>query len=159
MEAQLTGEKGIYDCPIRVLFFGPSDPASRARIEKALKADKLVKATQLNQTRKEAEAKRLAMGLKAGSSSQGVGSEQNEPDQAEVTLEDLMKSSDATEFRQGGDAIKTLAIDEDHLAKMPMATQPPELKATLLPYQLQVSFPPRQSKPNDVLRMIRVWPG
>lgn len=99
------------------------------------------------------------MGLKAGSSSQGVGSEQNEPDQAEVTLEDLMKSSDATEFRQGGDAIKTLAIDEDHLAKMPMATQPPELKATLLPYQLQVSFPPRQSKPNDVLRTIRVWPG
>ncbi|KAK4081859.1 hypothetical protein Purlil1_11546 [Purpureocillium lilacinum] len=162
LEAQLTGEKGIYDCPIRVLFFGPSDPASRARIEKALKADKLVKATQLNQTRKEAEAKRLAMGLKAGSSSQGVGSEQNEPDQAEVTLEDLMKSSDATEFRQGGDAIKTLAIDEDHLAKMPMATQPPELKATLLPYQLQgLAWMMSKEKPElpekGSERLVQLW--
>ncbi|KAJ6444437.1 SNF2 family domain-containing protein [Purpureocillium lavendulum] len=137
LEAQLIGEKGVYDCPIRVYFFGPSDPAARARVEKALKADKLMKATQLNQTRKEAEARRLAMGLKAGSSTQGLGGEQSGTDQTELTLEDLMKSSDATQFRQGGDAIETLAIDEEHLSKMPMASQPKELKATLLPYQLQ----------------------
>jgi hypothetical protein len=36
--------------------------------------------------------------------------------------------------------IKTLAVDEEQLSKMPMATQPASLRATLLPYQLQVSL-------------------
>ena len=137
MEAQLTGEKGAFNCPVRLFFFGPSDPTSRSRIEAALEADRLVKAAQLKKTRKEAEARRLATGLKAGSATKDAGlASKREP-----TLEDLMKVSEAAEFRLGGDAIKTLAVGEEYLSKMPMADQPSELAATLLPYQLQVGSP------------------
>ncbi|KJZ68694.1 hypothetical protein HIM_11908 [Hirsutella minnesotensis 3608] len=73
LEAQLTGEKGMVDCPIRLFFYGPSQPTERGRIEKALKADKFVKATQLEQTRKEAEALRVALDLKGGRSTHGNG--------------------------------------------------------------------------------------
>jgi SWI/SNF-related matrix-associated actin-dependent regulator of chromatin subfamily A3 len=52
--------------------------------------------------------------------------------------EEILKSSDAVEFRKGGDAIKTLAKGEEELSKMPQAEQPKQLKSTLLPYQLQV---------------------
>ncbi|PHH87241.1 hypothetical protein CDD83_9133 [Cordyceps sp. RAO-2017] len=137
LEAQLTGEKGMFDCPVRLFFYGPSDPAERDRIEKALKADKLVKATQLKQTRKVAEAARTAMGLRAAASTYGLGGDGGVPDQAGVTLEHLMEQSDATEFRKGGDVIKTLAINEEHLAAMPLADQPRQLASSLLPYQLQ----------------------
>ena len=129
----------MFDCPIRLQFFGPSNPTERDRVEKALKADKLVKATQLKQTKKEAEALRIAMGLKSGTSTHGVGGEPSFSAQVELTLEDLMKKSDASQFRNGEDAIKTLAIGEDDLSNMPSAKQPAQLTATLLPYQLQVS--------------------
>ncbi|PNY27303.1 Helicase-like transcription factor, partial [Tolypocladium capitatum] len=137
LEAQLTGEKGMFDCPIRLQFFGPNNPAERDRVEKALKADKLVKATQLRQTRNEAEAVRVATGLKSGGSTHGVGREPTLADRVELTLEDLMKKSDASQSHNGGDAIKTLIIGEDDLSKIPFAEQPAQLAATLLPYQLQ----------------------
>lgn len=108
-------------------------------IEAALKKDKLAKATQLKQTKKEAEERRRILGLTHGSSTAGglgsSGVQENEP---EVSLESLLKTSEAVEFRKGGDAIKTLAMGEEELSKMPMAPQPPQLKSTLLPYQLQV---------------------
>ncbi|PHH73104.1 hypothetical protein CDD80_4034 [Ophiocordyceps camponoti-rufipedis] len=137
LEAELTGEKGMFDCPVRLSFFGPSDPAERARIEQGLKASRLLKATQLKQTKQQAQALRAASGLKSGSTSYGIGSDVGGITQAELSLEELIKKSDATEFRRGGDAIKTLAIDEAYLAAMPMAEQPPQLASTLLPYQLQ----------------------
>lgn len=79
------------------------------------------------------------MGLKAGGSANGVGAEAA-ADKGGWTLEDLIKASEAAEFRLGGDAIRTLAVGEEHLSKMPAAEQPSELKATLLPYQLQVGW-------------------
>ncbi|KAF4587430.1 SNF2 family helicase [Ophiocordyceps camponoti-floridani] len=137
LEAELTGEKGMFDCPVRLSFFGPSDPAERERIEKGLKASRLIKATQLKQTKQQAQALRAATGLQSGSTSYGISSDADGVTQAELSLEELIKKSDATEFRRGGDAIKTLAIDEAYLAAMPMAEQPPQLASTLLPYQLQ----------------------
>lgn len=78
------------------------------------------------------------MGLKSASTNGALGSgDQGEP---EVNLEDLLKTSQAVEFRQGGDVVKTLAMSEDQLADMPKAKQPSQLQATLLPYQLQVSL-------------------
>ncbi|KAM0563595.1 hypothetical protein ACHAPJ_001319 [Fusarium lateritium] len=138
LEAQLTGEKGFYDCPVKLFFYGPSDPEERARIGDALKQDKLIKATELKKTQKEAEArKKAAMGLTNGSSTQGLGSELLVPQKPEVTMENVLQKSEAVEMRKGGDAIKSLAIAEDELEKLPMAKQPEELKAQLLPYQLQ----------------------
>ncbi|KAF5591503.1 helicase-like transcription factor [Fusarium pseudoanthophilum] len=138
LEAQLTGEKGFYDCPVKLFFYGPSDPEERSRIEESLKKDRLVKATELKNTRKEAEARRkAAMGLVNGSSTHGLGQDLAVPQKPEITMDNVLQKSEAVEMRKGGDAIKSLAIGEDELAKMPMAEQPEQLKAQLLPYQLQ----------------------
>ncbi|KAH6996387.1 SNF2 family N-terminal domain-containing protein [Ilyonectria sp. MPI-CAGE-AT-0026] len=137
LEAQLTGEKGFYDCPVKLFFFGSSDPTERARVEDLLKKDKLVKATELKNTRKDAEARRAVMGLTGASTVNGLnqdGAIQTEP---EVSLEALLKTSEAVEMRKGGDAIKILAIGEDQLEQMPKADQPSRLKSQLLPYQRQ----------------------
>ncbi|EFY99008.2 SNF2 family domain-containing protein [Metarhizium robertsii ARSEF 23] len=135
LEAQLTGPKGQYDCPVTLSFYGPSNPLERTRIENSLKGDKLVKATQLNKTRKESEAQRAVMGLKAGGTTHGMGSAS--PKEPEISLEDILKKSQSVEFRDGIDALKTFATDEEYLRNMPSCDQPAALKATLLPYQLQ----------------------
>lgn len=121
-----------------LFFYGPSDRTERARIEELLKKDKLVKATELKNTRKDAEAQRAILGLTNGSSTAGIGDDPVVPVQPEVSLEELLKTSEAVEFRKGGDAIQTIAIGEDQLKKMPKADQPVQLQAQLLPYQLQV---------------------
>lgn len=136
LEAHFTGNKGVYECPMELTFFGPSDPVQRARIEDSLKKDKLIKATQLKQTKKQAETRRAILGLKGSFDAGGLETDDNE--EAAMSLENILKSSEAVEFRKGGDAIKTLAMGEEELSKMPLAAQPPQLKSTLLPYQLQV---------------------
>lgn len=133
VEAVLTGEKGYYDCPVRLILYGPSNPFARANLEERLKKDKLVKATQLRQTRKENEQRRKAMGLKASRSTSGFPGDEGE----EMSLEQLAQASQAVNFRAGGDIAQTLAMDEDQLSKLPQAEQPKQLRAKLLPYQLQ----------------------
>jgi SWI/SNF-related matrix-associated actin-dependent regulator of chromatin subfamily A3 len=133
IEAVLTGEKGFYDCPIRVHIYGTGDALARADLEERLKRDKLVKATQLKQTRKENEQQRKAMGLKSGRGTAGFAA----PEKEEVSLQQLAQTSQAVNFRAGGDMVQTLAMDEDQLAKMPEAEQPDKVRAKLLPYQLQ----------------------
>jgi SWI/SNF-related matrix-associated actin-dependent regulator of chromatin subfamily A3 len=136
VEAQLTGSKGYYDCPVKLFFYGASDPRERTRIEQGLKNDKLVKATEMKRLKKESENQRTIMGLKAGGSTYGMGlAGTNEP---EIQLEDILKKSESIEFRNGTDAIKTFALDEQYLSRMPTCEQPAALKTNLLPYQLQV---------------------
>ena len=136
LEAQIIGERQHFDCPVRLSFYGPSDPATRAQLEQRLKADKLLKATQLKQTKKanelQRELQRSAMGLKSNRSVAGLG--QSEP---EISLEDLVQASQAINFRHGEDIAKTLAMSEEQLSNMPKAVQPEALKSQLLPYQLQ----------------------
>ena len=133
VEAVLTGEKAFYDCPIRIFIYGTSNLLGRADLEERLKKDKLVKATQLKQTRKDNDQQRKAMGLKSGRGTAGLPS--GEPE--EMSLAQLAQLSQAVNFRSGGDIVQTLAMDEDQLSKMPQAEQPDGLRATLLPYQLQ----------------------
>ncbi|KAK4233595.1 RAD5-like protein [Achaetomium macrosporum] len=133
IEAVLTGEKGFYECPIRLSIFGTGNPLGRADLEERLKKDKLVKATQLKQTRKENEQVRKNMGFKGGRGTAGFPADEKE----EVSLEQLAQTSQAVNFRAGTDIVQTLAMDEDQLSKMPEAQQPDSVRATLLPYQLQ----------------------
>lgn len=133
MEAILTGEKGFYDCPIRMYIYGTSDALRRAHLEECLKADRLVKATQLKQTRKDNDQRRKPMGLKSGRGTAGFATGQP----AEVSLEQLTQVSQAVNLRTGGDIVQTLAMDEGQLSKMPEAKQPDAVLAKLLPYQLQ----------------------
>ncbi|KAJ4389817.1 hypothetical protein N0V93_007289 [Gnomoniopsis smithogilvyi] len=133
VEGMITGEKQFFDCPIRILVYGTSEPLARAALEQRLKADKLLKATELKQTRaKLSETQRKAMGLKGSQSTGGLG-----PDEPEVSLEQLAQASQAVQYRAGADNLKTLAMDEDTLSKLPMAPQPEALRSQLLPYQLQ----------------------
>lgn len=132
IEAVLTGEKGFYECPIRIYIYGTADALGRENLEERLKKDRLVNATQLKQTRKENDQRRRAMGLKSGRGTAGLAA--GEP---EISLEQLAQTSQAVNFRVGGDIVQTLAMDEDQLSRMPEADQPDTLRATLLPYQLQ----------------------
>ncbi|KAL2200230.1 RAD5-like protein [Corynascus similis CBS 632.67] len=133
IEAILIGEKGFFECPIRMYFYGPSNALARANLEERLKRDKLVKATQLKQTRKENEQRRKTMGLKGGRSTAGFPADGKE----EVSLEQLAQTSQAVNFRAGGDIAQTMVMGEDQLSKMPQAGQPEQVCAKLLPYQLQ----------------------
>jgi len=135
IEATLTGEKGFYDCPVRLHIYGTSDALRRSQLEERLKTDKLVKLTQLKQTRKDNELRRNVMGLKSGRGTHGLSS--GRPEEPEVSLEELARTSQAVNLRTGGDIVNTLAMDEDRLANMPQAEQPETLSAKLLPYQLQ----------------------
>lgn len=156
IDGMLTGEKGVYDMPVRLCLYGPSETTERKRVESQLKSDKLVKATELNQSRKQAELERKLeaekeklgldgeelednrreeLGLKAGGTTVGIT---REKDLLQVSLEELHKLSEAVNFRQGSGDIVQSAMDEDALSQMPMAEQPDCLVAQLLPYQLQV---------------------
>lgn len=98
-----------------------------------MKTDKLLKATELKQTRpKPPEPQRKGMGLAGSQSTTGPG-----PTEPEVSLEQLARASQVVQFRAGDDNLKTLAMDEDTLSKLPLAPQPEALKSQLLPYQLQ----------------------
>jgi SWI/SNF-related matrix-associated actin-dependent regulator of chromatin subfamily A3 len=81
------------------------------------------------------------MGLKSGRSSAGFGAHGEAEPQPQISLEQLAQASQAVHFRTADEIGKSIAMDEDTLAKMPMATQPKALQATLLPYQLQVCWP------------------
>ncbi|KEY71515.1 hypothetical protein S7711_03581 [Stachybotrys chartarum IBT 7711] len=138
LEAEITGRKGDFDCPVKLHLYGSSDPTERTRIETDLKKDKILKAGQLKKTRQEAESHRKLLGLKNGGTScglpEGTVVEDNTP---EISLEDLLRASEAIDGRQRGHDLQPLKIDEGVLAHMPKADQPRQVKSKLLPYQLQ----------------------
>ncbi|KAM0328080.1 hypothetical protein ACHAQA_005483 [Verticillium albo-atrum] len=136
LEGLLAGEKAFYDCPIRLRFFGPSDPETRRNVEGALKKDKLLKATELKQTKAEGEALRNSQGYRNSQSTHGLTGQPEQPEE-EVSLRDLLVASQAVDVRKDADAIKALAMSEDQLAALPMADQPTSLVSQLLPYQRQ----------------------
>lgn len=134
----LIAEKGFYDVPIRLYIYGTSSRFGRLHLEAKLKRDKLLKPTQMKQTRAENEAqRRQQMPLTSGRASGGLGGN-GHATQPEASLEELTQASEAVQLRTTDDIVKTLVMDEDYLSQMPKATQPETLRATLLPYQLQV---------------------
>ncbi|KAH7165543.1 SNF2 family N-terminal domain-containing protein [Dactylonectria macrodidyma] len=135
IEAQLAGEKGVYDCPVKVFFFGTGNVDERGVIEKQLLEDKLVKVTELRKTKKDADARRAAMRLTGASTVNGLG--QDSVEQPEVSLEELLQNSESVDSRREGDAIGNLAMGDEQLELMPKADQPARLRSLLLPHQLQ----------------------
>ncbi|RYP22495.1 hypothetical protein DL767_009029 [Monosporascus sp. MG133] len=136
LEGVATGYKGAFDCPIRLYIYGTSDPERRKELEAKLKAAKLLKAAQLKVTRLEAEARRKASepGLKSGSSLAGLPQEEDEGQN--VPVQQLLGASQMADTR-AEDFLKDFAMDEEALARLPMAEQPQDLASQLLPYQLQ----------------------
>ncbi|KAI0159768.1 hypothetical protein GGR57DRAFT_437348 [Xylariaceae sp. FL1272] len=133
LDGVLNGHKGPFDCPVRLYFYGPSDPSTRSALEQKLKDDKLLKATELKNSRKEAEAQRaIADGLKDGTPALGLGSTDYSESASQV-LED----SEETDFRANPSAFDVLNMDEATLSALPKASQPDAIKTKLLVYQLQ----------------------
>ncbi|KAI1214140.1 SNF2 family N-terminal domain-containing protein [Annulohypoxylon truncatum] len=136
LEGVLTGEKGMFDCPVRLYFYGTNDPMARLQLEERLKADKLVKATQLKQTRRDAEAQRnTAMRLRVNATT--VGLPGDEVGQEGDALRALLAESEAVKLRGDLGAVDVFAMNEDALSKLPKAHQPQAIRSKLLPYQLQ----------------------
>ncbi|KAH9903989.1 RAD5-like protein [Xylariomycetidae sp. FL2044] len=135
LEGVLTGHKGPFDCPVRLYFYGTNDPTERLRLEERLKADKLVKATQLKKSKKEAEAQRaITVGLKNSRINAGLA----DSEQAQgISFQELQAASEQTNFHADIDSIDVFAQDESTLSKLPTAGQPDSIKSQLLPYQLQ----------------------
>lgn len=145
LEGAITGEKGSFDCPIRLYLYGTSDAAGRAQLEERLKRDKLLKATELKATRKEAEARRKVLGLRAGGSQMGLGAstsaETTEREQQDSSLQSLLAASEGFAARRTDELTDALATGEAVLEAMATAPQPDAMKSQLLPYQLQVRGP------------------
>ncbi|KAL7628068.1 hypothetical protein AAE478_002264 [Parahypoxylon ruwenzoriense] len=136
LEGVLTGHKDTFHCPVRLYLYGTSDPARRLELEEKLKADKLLKATQLKATRKEAETQRnIAMRLRCNASTVGLGAA--EGDEQEESLQELLENSELARFRPDLNSVDVFAMDEDALSKLPKAPQPESVQSQLLPYQLQ----------------------
>jgi hypothetical protein len=100
-----------------------------------------LKATQLKQSRTDAETQRALSGLRNGGSTAGLGTGMISIDQPGLSLEAILASSEALEPSRDGDAIQVVTMGQSFLEKMPKADQPAQLRATLLPYQLQVCDP------------------
>ncbi len=77
---------------------------------------------------------RKAMGLQSGRSTAGLPQDGSLGES--MSLEQLAQLSEVVS-RSGADVIKSLAMDEEKLSKMPLASQPSKLRSKLLPYQLQ----------------------
>ncbi|KAI5917130.1 RAD5-like protein [Camillea tinctor] len=160
LEGVLSGPKGFFDCPVRLYFYGTSDPDLRLVLEEKLKADKLVKATEMKRTRKEAEAQRAAAKDLKNGAEVGLGS--SEYAERQAALQELLEGSEETDFRADLSAIDTFAMDEATLSKFPMAEQPAMIKTKMLPHQLQglawltskesPQLPPPKSK-----EVIQLW--
>ncbi|KAH7030904.1 SNF2 family N-terminal domain-containing protein [Microdochium trichocladiopsis] len=133
IEGVLTGEKGAFECPIRVYVYGTSNAADRLTLEDKLKADKILKATDMKNTRKQAETMKKAAKLGFKSSTVDTVAQQEHDE----SLQDLLGRTQALDARTESDLLKTFAMDEETLSQLPKAEQPLAIHSKLLPYQLQ----------------------
>jgi len=134
MEGIISGEKGFYDCPVHLKLFGPGEPIARAELESRLKADKLpLKTRALSAPKKPKQAVAPPKRTQGYSNSQ-TSSSQQEP---ELSIADLTASAERFRPRDIQEIVERWGAGEDALSKMPMADQPENLQATLLPYQRQ----------------------
>ncbi|KAI1735393.1 SNF2 family N-terminal domain-containing protein [Xylaria scruposa] len=131
LDGVLNGHKGPYDCPVLLNLYGTSNPSARLQLEAKLKADKLLKATELKNTRKEAEAERaIAKQAKNDTPALGLGSSSQQPIE-------VLSDSEEVDFRADPSALDVLNMDEATLSAMPQAAQPDTIKSNLLFHQLQ----------------------
>ncbi|KAJ8128974.1 hypothetical protein O1611_g4658 [Lasiodiplodia mahajangana] len=138
LDGVLNGHKGPFDCPIRLYFYGTSDPSARLELEAKLKADKLIKASDLKNTRNEAEAQRAISRQRKNGEPQNttpaLGLGTSEYSQAH---QEALEDSEAVDFRADPNALDVLNMDEATLSAMPQAAQPDAIKSQLLFHQLQ----------------------
>ncbi|KAI4691483.1 uncharacterized protein J4E84_003777 [Alternaria hordeiaustralica] len=165
IEAQLTGEKGEYDCPMQLKLYGTNDPAVRQQLMTRMRRDGLPIGHASDQQRKEAAAAKAAAkereriakqaakeAKKKGAAVVGVaGSQAPESSMGEFaasssqgpglvpgpSMEDIIGGSLRFNPRNVEEMVEEYGVKEEDLAKMPQAPQPDASLTELHPFQLQ----------------------
>ncbi|KAK2801721.1 hypothetical protein FQN50_007636 [Emmonsiellopsis sp. PD_5] len=159
IEGVLSSDKGLYDCPIDLKLYGTTHPVDQVELMTRMERDRLPlhsikQARREKQKQAAARAKEAAkqasmasMGrkgkgqdLKASEnplySNLSMGSS-DDPTVATESLQDLIGQSMSFNPREMGQVVEKFGLDEEELAKMPMAPCPTALSTELLPYQRQ----------------------
>jgi hypothetical protein len=164
VEAETTGPKDYYECPIVLKLMGTNDPTQRAILKDKMKAAKLPLEELMRQEKEEKAREKVRLAAKkerekmikaakkGGMSMPGSqGSSQIPPGSGEFVggssqgdlmpnLEDIIKDSVRFNPRNVDQMVEQFGMKDDDLANMDKADQPTMVKTKLLPYQLQVSF-------------------
>ncbi|KAF1360134.1 hypothetical protein EJ07DRAFT_177456 [Lizonia empirigonia] len=161
VEAQITGHKGDFDCPIEIRLYGTNEPVERENLVAQMKADKLPVGHAADRKRKDAAAQkeRQALAREAakrakhnGGAVVGIGEGQNwENGMSEYmagssqsngmgpgpSLEDIIGGSERFNPRNFESVVEEFGVKEQDLAAMPKAAQPDALLTEMHPFQLQ----------------------
>ncbi|KAH7072928.1 SNF2 family N-terminal domain-containing protein [Paraphoma chrysanthemicola] len=158
VEAQITGEKGYYECPIELKFYGTNEPVERENLMSQMRSDKLPVGHAADRKRKDAaaakERARLAKqaakdAKKKGASVVGVEGQSYENGMSDFaagssqgfgpgpSIEDIVGGSERYNPRNVDQVVEEFGVKELDLAAMPQAKQPSTLLTELHPFQLQ----------------------
>jgi SWI/SNF-related matrix-associated actin-dependent regulator of chromatin subfamily A3 len=157
VEAVITGEKGAFECPLELKFYGTNEPVERENLVSQMRADKLPTGHAVDRKRKEAAAAKERENLakqaakqakKNGGAVVGVGGQNYENGMADFmagssqgfgpgpSLEDIVGGSTryAPRVEQ---MVEEFGVKEKDLESMPKANHPSTLQTELHPFQLQ----------------------
>lgn len=161
VEAQITGHKGEFDCPIEIRLYGTNEPVERENLVAQMRADKLPIGNATERKRKDAAAQKERQRLakeaakrakKNGGAVVGVGDGQNwensmsdymagssQSDSVGLgpSLEDIIGGSERFNPRNFENVVEEFGVKEQELAAMPKAAQPEALQTDMHPFQLQ----------------------
>lgn len=157
VEGILTGPKGFYDCPMRLQYFGTSDPIRQEPLKRQMQEDRLPlsgliqheREERQKQKQREKEANEAAKRARAMALGKAAQQWQADTDalfanlsaptglDANGSFEELLNSSSFFNPREIGQVVETFGQKESDLAKMPMADCPAGMSTELLPYQRQ----------------------
>lgn len=147
LEGVITGHKGTFDCPLAVKLYGTSDPVERLNLTNQMKADRLpldafkrvekaerdrIKATQHAAKKQKGNAR---AGKSDGQWATGEVPGSFQPD--ERSMDDILGESERFNPRNVERMVEKFGAQGADLQNLPMAKQPEEMSAQLLPYQLQ----------------------
>ncbi|KAK0659302.1 Helicase-like transcription factor [Lasiodiplodia hormozganensis] len=147
VEGVITGHKGTFDMPLAVKLYGTSDPVERLSLTSEMKADRLPldefrrieKAERDRLKAAQQAAKKQKSAARQGKSDQqwaaGVAPGSSQAD--EQSLDDIVGESERFNPRNVDQMVEKFGAQEADLQNLPMAKQPKEISAELLPYQLQ----------------------
>lgn len=158
IEAQITGPKAEFDCPIELKFYGTNEPVERENLVSQMRADKLPVGHAADRKRKEAtaakEREKLAkqaaeQAQKKGGAVVGIAGQRFENGMAEFmaassqgfgpgpSLDDILGGSERYAPRNLDQVVEEFGVKEQDLASMPKAKQPSALLTELHSFQLQ----------------------
>ncbi|KAK2767149.1 hypothetical protein FQN53_006577 [Emmonsiellopsis sp. PD_33] len=160
IEGILSSDNGLYDCPIDLKLYGTTHPVDQVELMTRMERDRLP-LNSIKQARRERQKQAAARAKEAAKEAakqasmgpRGKGQERkvsenplysnlsmgsrNDPTAVTESLQDIISQSMSFNPREMGQVVEKFGLDEEELAKMPMAPCPTALSTELLPYQRQ----------------------